>query len=51
MSAPATPLSTITSATSGMGDDLLAVAGVGLGIGVTVFVLRKGFRLLKGFVG
>jgi hypothetical protein len=45
----ATPVSTITTAASGMGDDLLAVAGVGLGVGATIFVVRKGWKLLKGF--
>jgi hypothetical protein len=49
MGTPATPLSVITGVTDDMKDDLLAVAGVGLGIGATIFVLRKGWRLLKGF--
>ena len=48
MSTP-TVTSTLTGAVDGMSDDLLAVAGVGLGIGATLFVLRKGWRLLKGF--
>lgn len=45
----ATPVDTITTAASGMDAQLLGVAAVGLGVGVTVFVLRKGWRLLKGF--
>lgn len=45
----ATPVSTITTAASGLEDDLLAVAAVGLGVGATIFALRKGWRLLKGF--
>lgn len=48
MSTP-TPVSTITDAADGMQDDLLGVAAVGLGIGAVLFVLRKGWRLLKGF--
>lgn len=49
MSTPATPVSIVSDAADGMSDDLLAVAGVGLGIGAVIFVLRKGWRLLKGF--
>jgi len=49
MSTPASPTSVITSAVDGMQDDVLEVAGVGLAIGATIFVLRKGWRLLKGF--
>jgi hypothetical protein len=48
MSTP-TPVSTVTDAASGMKDDLLAVAGVGLGVGAAIFVVRKGWKLLKGF--
>ncbi|MGV1010419.1 MAG: hypothetical protein ACOYBY_17770 [Dermatophilaceae bacterium] len=44
-----TATSVITSAVSGMDTQLLSVAGVGLGVGVTLFVLRKGWRLVKGF--
>jgi hypothetical protein len=47
MSTP-TAVSTITDAASGMGGDLLSVAGVGLGVGATLFVVRKGWRLLIG---
>lgn len=49
MSTPADPTSVVTSAAEGMGDDLLAVAGVGLGVGALVFVVRRGWGLLKGF--
>lgn len=49
MATPATPESIIGDAVSDMKPELLAVAGTGLGIGVTLFVLRKGWRLLKGF--
>ncbi|WP_183407645.1 hypothetical protein [Nocardioides marmoriginsengisoli] len=48
MSTP-TPVSVVSDAADGMSSDLLGVAGVGLGIGATIFVLRKGWRLLKGF--
>jgi hypothetical protein len=44
-----TPVSTVTDAASGMQDDLLKVAGIGLGVGAAVFVVRKGWKLLKGF--
>lgn len=50
MTTPATPYDALNSATGTMGDDLLKVGGVGLGIGVTLFVLRKGWSLLRGFV-
>lgn len=49
MSTPASPVSVVTDAAADMSDDLLGVAAVGLGIGATIFVLRKGWRLLKGF--
>lgn len=50
MSTPVTPVSTITDATAGMSDDLLKVAGVGLGIGAVTLIVRKGWRMLTGFV-
>lgn len=50
MSTPATPVSTVTDSLSGVGDDLLAVAGVGLGIGALTLVVRKGWRLVTGFI-
>lgn len=49
MATPANPVDTVTDAAEGMGDDLLGVAAVGLGVGATLFVVRKGWRLLKGF--
>ncbi|HET9877377.1 MAG TPA: hypothetical protein VFQ37_16715 [Mycobacterium sp.] len=49
MTTPATPVSIVSDAANGMGDDLLSVAGVGLGIGALVFVVRRGWGLLKGF--
>jgi hypothetical protein len=48
MSTPTT-VSTITTAVSGLKDDLLAVAAVGLGVGASIFALRKGWRLVKSF--
>lgn len=43
---------TITNAltTATVQADLLEVAGVGLGIGVTLFALRKGYALVKSFI-
>lgn len=40
----------VTDATTGMSSDLLSVAGIGLGIGATVLVVKKGWRLLTGFI-
>lgn len=48
MSTP-TPVSVVTDAADGMTGDLLSVAGVGLAVGASIFVVRKGWRLLKGF--
>jgi hypothetical protein len=45
-----TTVSVITDAVDGLKDDLLAIAGVGLGIGAAIFALRKGWKLVKGFV-
>ena len=44
------PVVTITSAVSTLGADLGGVAAIGLGIGVTIFALTKGWHLLKRFV-
>jgi hypothetical protein len=40
----------LTSAVSGLGADLLTVAGLGLGIGISLFGLKKGYSTIKGFV-
>lgn len=48
MSTP-TAQSTLTTAVDTLDEQLLAVAGTGLAIGVVVFALRRGWRLLKGF--
>lgn len=45
----ATPLSTVTSGVDGLETDLLAIAGVGIGIGAVVLAVKKGWRLVKGF--
>lgn len=45
------PVSTITTATTSLQDNLMQVAGAGLTVGVAVFALRKGWSLLRGFVG
>ncbi len=41
---------TLTDALSGLGPDLLTVAAIGLGIGVSIFGLRKGYGVVKGFI-
>lgn len=43
------PTSIITTAITGMGADLGVVATAGLGIGVGLFVLRRGWGLLRSF--
>ena len=43
-------LTTLTTATSGLGADLLAVSAVGLGIGISIFGLKKGYGLIRSFV-
>lgn len=50
MTAP-TPTSIVTNAVDGLGDDLLTIAGVGLGIGAVIFAVRKGWKVVKGFIG
>lgn len=44
-------VATLTTAVSTLGPDLLAVAAVGLGIGVSIFGLKKGYRLVRSFIG
>jgi hypothetical protein len=41
----------ITTASATFKDTLIAVAVVGLGIGASLYALRRGWRLLKSFVG
>jgi hypothetical protein len=43
-------VTTITTALATLQDDLLDVAAVGLGIGVAIFALRKGYSLVKSFI-
>ena len=43
-------VATITAAVADLQDDLLAVAGVGLTIGVAIFGLRKGYSLVRSFI-
>lgn len=47
---PVTPTSTITDATAGLQDQLLGVGAVGLGIGVALFALRKGYSVVRSFI-
>lgn len=51
LSTPLTPDGVIDGASSGLQDDLMQIAVTGLGIGAVVFAVRKGWKLLKGFVG
>lgn len=44
-------VATITTALADLQDDLLSVAAVGLGIGVTLFGLRKGYSVVRSFIG
>jgi hypothetical protein len=41
---------TITDAVATLGPDLLAIAAVGLGIGVSIFGLKKGYALVRSFI-
>jgi hypothetical protein len=45
----ASPVSTIGDALSTTGSDLLQVGAIGLGIGAGVLVLRKGWKVVRGF--
>lgn len=45
----ATPTSVVTNAVDGIDSDMLVVAAAGVGIGATILVVRKGWRLIKGF--
>jgi hypothetical protein len=49
--APFDPVATVTTASSQLGTQLGGVAAIGLGVGVSIFALRKGWSLLRGFVG
>ena len=49
--ADSTIVGPITTASGEFKDTLLAVAVVGLGIGASLYALRRGWRLLKSFVG
>lgn len=44
-------VATITSATSTLGADFLTVAAIGLGIGVSLYGLKRGWHLVKAFIG
>jgi hypothetical protein len=50
MSSP-TPVGIITTNANGLQDELLNVGGIGLGVGVAIFALSKGWHLLRRFVG
>lgn len=42
------PVSTITTATSGLLGDLLQVGGVAIAVGAGILVLRRGWSFFKG---
>jgi hypothetical protein len=44
------PVQVITTATTALGTQLTGVAGIGLGVGVGIFALTKGWSLLRRFV-
>jgi len=46
----ATPVTTVTGAVDGLGDDLLLVAGAGIAIGAVLFAVKKGWRTVKGMI-
>lgn len=48
MSTP-TPVSTVTDGVAGLDDNLLAIAGVGIGIGAVVLAVSKGWKLVRRF--
>lgn len=49
MSTPSTPTGIITDAVGDLKGELLTVGAAGLVVGVAIFALKKGWRLVKGF--
>jgi len=47
---PVTIITTAVSGVGGLGDQLGTVAAIGLGVGVSIFALTKGWHLLRRFV-
>lgn len=45
----ASPVTTVTNAVAGLDTDLLQIGAVGIGIGVSVLALKKGYRMVKSF--
>ena len=43
----ATPVSVITAAVGDLSSDVLAIAPVGLGVGVLVFAIKFGWRFVR----
>lgn len=43
-------VATLTTAVASLGPDLLAVAAVGLGVGISIFGLKKGYGLVRSFI-
>lgn len=48
---PTTALSVITGALGDFSDQILPIAAVGLGAGVIVLAIKRGWRLAKSFLG
>ncbi len=44
------PVDLLTTATTALGGQLGGVAAIGLGVGVSIFALTKGWSLLRRFV-
>jgi len=44
------PVALLTTATTALGTQLGGVAAIGLGVGVSIFALTKGWHLLRRFV-
>lgn len=45
-----TPTSVITSETANLDADLLTVGAIGVGIGATLFALRKGWKVVRSMI-
>ena len=44
------PKATISSAVDGMDSELIQIGAIGLGVGASIFALRKGWAIAKGFM-
>lgn len=46
----ATPVTTVTNELTTLDADMLTVAAAGIGVGATLFAVRKGWRFVKGLI-